>query len=88
MLSNDSEIIHSNGIGLFTTGTIEDDGDSLDRGEAPEDTIGDNDKHECSEITRVTNSLCTNDCVGSDRWSLNEHTAPCHFRFCLEMKVG
>ena len=50
MLSNDSEIIHSNGIGLFTTGTIEDVGDSLERGEAPEDTIGDNDKHECSEI--------------------------------------
>ena len=33
---NDSEIVQSNGIGLFTK---EDDGDSLIR-EAPEDTIG------------------------------------------------
>ena len=36
MLRNDSEIIHLNGIGLFT---IEDEGDSLEKGEAPEDTF-------------------------------------------------
>ena len=35
VLRNDSEIIQSNGIGLFT----KEDGDSLDEGEAPEDTI-------------------------------------------------
>ena len=62
------------------------DGDSPENREAPEDTI-DKVKHKCSEITRVNNNLCTNDCVGSDSWSLNEHTAPCHFRCCLEMKV-
>ena len=37
MHRNDSEIIQSNGIGLFTK---DDDGDSLEKREAPEDTIG------------------------------------------------
>ena len=32
---NDSEIVQSNGIGLFT----KEDGDSPDEGEAPEDTV-------------------------------------------------
>ena len=36
VLRNDSEIIQSNGIGLFTK---EIDGDSLEMREAPEDTI-------------------------------------------------
>ena len=38
MYRNDSEIIHSNGIGLFT---IDEEEDSLDDREAPEDTIKD-----------------------------------------------
>ena len=36
VLRNDSEIIQLNGIGLFT---IEVEGDSLEKGEAPEDTF-------------------------------------------------
>ena len=36
MLRNDSEIIHSNGIGLFTIDDVE---DSLEDGEASEDAI-------------------------------------------------
>ena len=36
---NDSEIIHSNGIGLFTIDVEE---DSLERGEASEDAINNN----------------------------------------------
>ena len=36
---NDSEIFHSKGIGLFT---IDDEEDSLEIGEASEDTIKDN----------------------------------------------
>ena len=39
MLSNDSEIIHSNGIGLFTIDVVE---DSLEMGEASEDAINNN----------------------------------------------
>ena len=75
MVRNDSEIIQLNGIGLFT----KEIGDSPDEGEAPEDTI---EKVNTNALkhTKVTNSLCTNDCVGSGTRSLNEHTAPCHFR--------
>ena len=48
MLRNDSEIIQLNGIGLFTIEEVE--GDSLEIGEAPEDTIdNNNDKLKCSE---------------------------------------
>ena len=43
---NDSEIIHSNGIGLFTIEVVE---DSLEIGEASNDTINDNDKLKCPE---------------------------------------
>ena len=46
MCSNDSEIFHLKGIGLFT---VEEAGDSLEIGEAPEDTIDNNDKLKCSE---------------------------------------
>ena len=83
-IRNDSEIIQSDGIGLFTKEIV---GDSLENREVPEDTIDNGIKHKCSEITRVNNNLCTNDWVGSNSWSLNEHTALCHFRCCLEMKV-
>ena len=60
MLRNDSEIIQSNGIGLFTK---EIDGDSLEMREAPEDTI-ENGKHKCSEIeqrllTNFVQRVCT-----------------------------
>ena len=41
------EIVLLNGIGLFTK---EEAGDSLEKGEAPEDTIENVDKHKCSEI--------------------------------------
>ena len=40
VLRNDSEIIHSNGIGLFTIDEFE--GESLEKGEAPEDTFNNN----------------------------------------------
>ena len=83
MVRNDSEIIQLNGIGLFT----KEDGDSSEEGEAPEDTIGKGINTNALKHTKVTNSLCTNDCIGSGTRSLNEHTAPCHFRYCLEMKV-
>ena len=39
MCSNDSEIFHSKGIGLFT---IDDEEDSLEIGEASEDAINNN----------------------------------------------
>ena len=75
-IRNDSEIIQSDGIGLFTKEIV---GDSLENREAPEDTI---EKVNTNALkhTKVTNSLCTNDCVGSGTRSLNEHTALCHFR--------
>ena len=63
---NDSEIVQSNGIGLFT----KEDGDSPDEGEAPEDTI-DNVNTNALKQTRVTNDLCTKDCVLSGSRSLN-----------------
>ena len=43
---NDSEIFQLESIGLFT---MIEAGDSLDDGEAPEDTIDNDDKHKCSE---------------------------------------
>ena len=43
---NDSEIFQSESIGLFT---MIEAGDSLDDGEAPEDTIDNDDKLKCSE---------------------------------------
>ena len=47
-VSNDSEIFQLKGIGLFTIEEVE--GDSLEIGEAPEDTIdNNNDKLKCSE---------------------------------------
>ena len=46
MCSNDSEIFHSKGIGLFT---IEDAEDSLEDREASVDTINNKDKLKCSE---------------------------------------
>ena len=46
MYRNDSEIIHSNGIGLFTIDEVE---DSLDDGEASEDAINNIYKLKCSE---------------------------------------
>ena len=85
-IRNDSEIIRLNGIGLFT----KDVGDSPDEGEAPEDTIDDVNTNALKHNTRVTNSLCTNDCVGSDSWSLMSiqlHIAAYHFGYCPGMKV-
>ena len=46
-IRNDSEIIQSDGIGLFTKEIV---GDSLENREAPEDTIDNGIKHKCSEI--------------------------------------
>ena len=54
MLRNDSEIIQSNGIGLFTK---DDDGDSLEKREAPEDTIDDVNTNALKHNTRVTKAL-------------------------------
>ena len=52
---NDSEIVQSNGIGLFTK---EDDGDSLEIREAPEDTIGKGiNTNALKHNTRVTKAL-------------------------------
>ena len=48
MCSNDSEIFHLKGIGLFT---IEDVEDSLEVREASVDAINNNDKLKCSENT-------------------------------------
>ena len=52
---NDSEIVQSNGIGLFTK---EIDGDSLEMREAPEDTIEDGiNTNALKHNTRVTKAL-------------------------------
>ena len=59
--------------------------------EAPEDTIENGiNTNALKHNTRVTNSLCTNDCVGSDSWSLMSiqlHIAAYHFGYCPGMKV-
>ena len=79
---NDSEIVQSNGIGLFT----KEGGDSPEEGEAPEDTI-DNVNTNALKHTRVINNLCTKGCRLSGSRSLNRHSATYHFRCCPEMKV-
>ena len=77
MLRNDSEIIQSNGIGLFTK---DDEGDSLEKREAPEDTIDKAINANALKHTRVTNDLCTKGRVLSGSRSLNGRVAAYHFR--------
>ena len=64
--------------------------DSLEMREASKDTIENINTNALKHNTRVTNSLCTNDCLGSDSWSLMSiqlHIAAYHFGYCPGMKV-